>query len=94
MLVYSYCCAVLRALGDTRRPLIFLTISGVVNVVLNIVFVTVVELDVAGVALATAFSQLLSAVMVLRVMMRSDGPERIMLSHVRFYWPQVKRFDC
>ena len=71
--------------------MIFLTISGVVNVVLNIIFVTVVELDVAGVVLATAFSQLLSAVMVLRVMMRSDGPERIMPSHVRFYWPQVKR---
>ena len=91
MLVYSYCSAVLRALGDTRRPLIFLTISGVVNVVLNIVLVTVAKLDVAGVALATAFSQLLSAFLVLRVMTGSDGPERIMLSHVRFYWPQVKR---
>ena len=91
MLVYSYCSAVLRALGDTRRPLIFLTISGVVNVVLNVILVTAVKLDVAGVALATAFSQLLSAVLVLRVMTSSDGPERIMLNHVRFYWPQVKR---
>ena len=91
MLVYNYCSAVLRALGDTRRPLIFLTISGIVNVVLNVVLVTVVKLDVAGVALATAFSQVLSAVLVLRVMTASDGPERIMLSHVRFYWPQVRR---
>lgn len=91
MLVYSYCSAVLRALGDTRRPLFFLTISGVVNVVLNIIFVTVVKLDVAGVALATAFSQVLSAVLVLSVMIRSEGPERIMLAHVRFYWPQVKK---
>ena len=91
MLIYSYCCAVLRALGDTRRPLIFLSISGVVNVVLNIVFVTAVKLDVAGVALATALSQMLSATMVLLVMLRSTGPERIMPKHVRFYWPQVKR---
>ena len=91
MLVYSYCSAVLRALGDTRRPLIFLTISGVVNVVLNVVFVTKLHMDVAGVALATAFSQFLSAVLVLLVMIRSDGPERVMPNHVRFYWPQVKR---
>ena len=91
MLIYNYCCSVLRALGDTRRPLIFLSISGVVNVVLNVVFVTAVKLDVAGVALATALSQVLSAILVLLVMVRSEGPERIMLKHVRFYWPQVKR---
>lgn len=91
MLIYNYCSAVLRALGDTRRPLIFLTISGAVNVVLNIVFVTMLHMDVAGVALATAFSQLLTAGLILFVMTTSDGPERIMLSHVRFYWPQVKR---
>ena len=91
MLVYSYCSAVLRALGDTRRPLIFLSISGLANVVLNVLLVTVVKLDVAGVALATAFSQVLSAILVLLVMIRSDGPERIMPGHVRFYWPQVKR---
>lgn len=91
MLVYSYCSAVLRALGDTRRPLLFLSISGVANVVLNMLFVIVFDWDVAGVALATAFSQLLSAFLVLRVMTRSDGPEKIMLNHVRFYWPQVKK---
>ena len=91
MLVYNYCSAVLRALGDTRRPLVFLSISGIANVVLNIVFVTAFKMDVAGVALATAFSQLLSAILVLRVMTTSNGPERIMLSHVRFYWPQVWR---
>ena len=91
MLIYNYCSAVLRALGDTRRPLLFLTISGVVNVVLNIVFVTCFRMDVAGVALATALSQLLTAGLILFVMTTSDGPERIMLSHVRFYRPQVKR---
>jgi putative MATE family efflux protein len=91
MLVYNYCCSVLRALGDTRRPLLFLSISGIANVVLNVVFVTAFKMDVAGVALATALSQLLSAVLVLRVMVSSVGPERIMLRHVRFYWPEVRR---
>ena len=91
MLVYNYCCSVLRALGDTQRPLVFLSISGIVNVVLNVVFVTVFRMDVAGVALATALSQALSAVLVLRVMTNSVGPEKIMLRHVRFYWPEVRR---
>jgi putative MATE family efflux protein len=91
MLIYNYCCSVLRALGDTRRPLVFLSVSGVANVVLNVVFVTVFKMDVAGVALATALSQLLSAALVLRVMVESAGPEKIMLRHVRFYWPEVRR---
>ena len=91
MLIYNYCCSVLRALGDTRRPLIFLSISGITNVVLNVVLVTLFHLDVAGVALATAFSQMVSAMLVLRVMTRAVGPEKIMFRHVRFYWPEVKR---
>ena len=91
MLIYNYSSAVLRALGDTRRPLCLLTVSGVVNVLLNLLFVIVFHLDVAGVALATALSQMLSGVLMLRLMVRSTGAERIMLRHVRFYWPQVKR---
>jgi putative MATE family efflux protein len=91
MLVYNYACAVLRALGDTRRPLYLLTLGGVVNVLLNLVFVIVFHMDVAGVALATALSQMLSGLLMLRLMLRSTGPERIMLRHVRFYWPQVRR---
>ena len=91
MLLYNYACAVLRALGDTRRPLYLLTLGGVVNVLLNLVFVIFFHLDVAGVALATALSQMLSGGLMLRLMLRSTGPERVMLRHVRFYWPQVRR---
>ena len=91
MLIYNYSSAVLRALGDTRRPLCLLTVSGVVNVLLNLVFVIVFRMDVAGVALATALSQMLSGFLMLRLMIRSNGAERIMLRHVRFYWPQIKR---
>ena len=91
MLVYNYACSVLRALGDTRRPLYLLTLGGVVNVLLNLLFVIVFRMDVAGVALATALSQLLSGVLMLRLMLVSTGPERIIPRHVRFYWPQVRR---
>ena len=64
-LLYNFGAAALRGHGDTRRPLNFLTISGVVNVVLNLFFVIVLHWDVAGVAAATSISQLVSAVLVL-----------------------------
>lgn len=64
-IVYNYGAAILRAAGDTRGPLIFLTVAGVINVVLNIFFVTVFEMNVAGVALATAVSQTISAVLII-----------------------------
>ena len=64
-MAYNYGAALLRARGDTRRPLLYLSISGVVNVGLNLFFVIVLKLDVAGVALATILSQLLSAILIL-----------------------------
>lgn len=91
MLIYNYSSSVLRALGDTRRPLCLLTIAGIANVALNLVFVIFFRMDVAGVALATALSQLMSGILVLRIMVRSTGAERIMPRHIGFYWPQVKR---
>lgn len=73
-MLYNFGSAILRAAGDTRSPLIFLTISGVLNVILNIVFVALFKLDVAGVALATSISQAISAVLVLQALMkRSDA---------------------
>ena len=76
-LVYNFGSAILRAVGDTRRPLYFLMISGVVNVVLNLIFVTVIDLDVAGVALATIISQTLSAVLIVISLMREEGAIRL-----------------
>ena len=66
MMVYNFGSAILRAVGDTRRPMYYLTIAGVVNVVLNLIFVLVFHMDVAGVALATTISQCISAVLVIR----------------------------
>lgn len=85
MMVYNFCAAILRAAGDTRSPLIFLTVAGVVNVILNVVFVTAFDLNVAGVALATTISQGVSAVLVVIVLMRRQDACRLVWKKVRFY---------
>ena len=69
-MVYNFCAAILRAAGDTKSPLIFLLFAGVLNVVLNLVFVIRFHMNVAGVALATIISQALSAVLVVIALMR------------------------
>lgn len=71
--LYNFGSAVLRAVGDTRRPLIYLFIAGVVNVILNLFFVIVLHMGVAGVALATIISQGISAALVFICLLRSDG---------------------
>lgn len=82
-LLYNYCASILRSSGDTKHPLIFLTISGVVNILLNVFLVAVFDLGVAGVAIATVASQVLSAVLVVAHMMRSDSYLRINLKELR-----------
>ena len=72
-MLYNYEAAILRAVGDTKRPLIFLIISGVINAVLNMILVIVFHLAVAGVAIATVFSQMISCILVLRCLYRSEG---------------------
>ncbi len=75
-LVYNFGAAVLRAAGDTKRPLIYLTVSGILNVILNLVLVIVAHMDVAGVAVATVVSQYVSAVLVVLCLMRETGDIR------------------
>ncbi|MBQ3139298.1 MAG: MATE family efflux transporter [Ruminococcus sp.] len=73
-MLYNFGAAILRAAGDTRSPLIHLTLAGILNVVLNLIFVIALNMDVAGVALATTISQTLSAVLIIRtLMLRTDG---------------------
>lgn len=73
-MLYNFCAAILRAVGDTKRPLYFLTVAGVLNVILNLVFVIVFKMSVAGVALATIISQAVSALLVVRsLMLREDA---------------------
>lgn len=77
MMVYNFGAAILRGVGDTKRPLYFLTFAGVINVVLNLVFVIICKMDVAGVALATIISQFISAFLVIRCLMKEDGAIRL-----------------
>ena len=77
MMAYNFGAAILRAIGDTRRPLYYLLISGVVNVILNLIFVIIFKMGVAGVATATVISQVISAGMVLKCLMGLDGMCRL-----------------
>lgn len=88
-MIYNFCASILRAAGDTKSPLIFLTIAGVINVVFNIFFVTVMDMNVAGVALATVISQAISAVLVVIALMRRKDACKLILSKVRVYKPQL-----
>ena len=79
MMLYNFGAAILRAVGDTQRPLYFLVAAGIINVVLNLFFVIVLHMDVAGVATATDVSQGVSALLVLRCLMKTDGPYKVEL---------------
>ena len=81
-MLYNYGAAILRAVGDTKRPLIFLIISGSVNAVLNMILVIVFHLDVAGVAIATVISQMISCILVLRCLYRSEGSYQLRFSRL------------
>lgn len=76
-MVYNFGSALLRAFGDTRRPLYYLTLAGFINVPLNLLFVIVFHMSVAGVALATIIAQTVSALLVVRCLVNLDGPCRL-----------------
>ena len=88
-MVYNFGAALLRAAGDTRGPLVYLTIAGVANVVLNMIFVLVFGMTVDGVALATIISQGISAVLVVRALMCRTDAARLILKKLRIYKPQI-----
>lgn len=90
-LVYNFGAAILRAQGDTQRPLYFLTFAGVVNVMLNLCFVIGLHMDVAGVALATIIAQYISAGLVVRCMMREQGPLHLELRQLGLKWQVIRR---
>jgi len=83
-MIYNYGAALLRAVGDTKRPFYYLLFAGIVNVVLNLILVIVFKLGVAGVGLATVISQVISAVLVLRCLMRESGSIRLVLRKLHF----------
>lgn len=90
-MLYNFCASILRAAGDTRSPLVYLTIAGVANVLMNLLFVTVLHMNVAGVALATMLSQGISAVLVLGALMRRKDACKLQWKKMRIYGPQLKK---
>ena len=90
MLLYNFCASILRAVGDTLRPLMFLVIGGLVNVGLNIFFVAVLKKDVEGVAIATVASQGISAVLSIVVLLKGNGYARLDMKKFRVYFPELK----
>lgn len=78
-MLYNFGSAILRAVGDTKRPLYFLSVAGVINVILNLFFVIVLHMGVAGVAMATVISQAVSALLVIRCLMKTDSDYKLEL---------------
>lgn len=90
-MLYNYAAAILRSVGDTRSPLVFLTIAGIINVVLNVIFVTLFHMDVAGVALATTISQGVSAALVLLALMRRTDSCKLFVKEIKLHKEEFKK---
>lgn len=90
-LCYNFAAAVLRAVGDTKRPLYFLTISGFVNVLLNLLFVIVFHLSVAGVAMATVISQFLSFLMIIVTLIKTNECYKLKLKELKISLNELKQ---
>ncbi len=88
-MLYNFCSSILRAVGDTKRPLYYLLFAGVINVLLNLFFVVVCKMDVAGVGLATVISQFISAGLIVRCLIREQAPYRLFVKNIRLYTKYV-----
>jgi len=89
--LYNFGSAILRAAGDTKRPLYFLTIAGVINAVLNIIFVVYCGLGVSGVALGTIFSQVVSSALVIICLVKSEGIVRLKIKEIKIHKAKFKK---
>jgi len=90
-MLYNYAASMIRSTGDSRRPLIFLAISGVVNVFLNVFLILAFDMSVDGVAIATIVSQYLSATMAIVYLFKTSGPLRLSLKELRIHGSKVKK---
>ena len=85
-MLYNFGASILRAVGDTKRPLLFLIISGVLNACLNMFLVIVFHLGVAGVAIATVISQMVSCILILSCLCKTDGIYKLYFSRLSIKW--------
>ena len=84
-LLYNMGAGILRAIGDSKRPLYFLTLAGIINVIFNLIFVIVFHLGVAGVAISTAMSECISAILVMRCLIQADGVLKLSKDKLHFH---------
>lgn len=89
LMAYNFGAAILRSAGDTKRPLYFLTIAGIVNVILNLILVIGFHMGVAGVAIATCASQYISGSFVVAALIKSEGYMQLHLKELRFHEDQI-----
>lgn len=90
-MIFNFGSAVLRSKGDTRRPLYILVVAGIVNTVLNLIFVLWCGMGVEGVAIATGIANALSAAMIVVLMQKERGPLRLQLKGIRIYGQELRR---
>ncbi|RGY99703.1 MATE family efflux transporter [Clostridium sp. AM58-1XD] len=90
-LVYNMGAGILRAVGDSKRPLYYLCVSSVVNIILDLVFVIWFRMGISGVGYATVIAQAVSAVLVMRALVRSQGPYRVVLSQIKIDRRMMRR---
>lgn len=91
LMLYNMGSGILRAVGDSQRPFMFLVVSAVTNTILDLVFVLVFHMGVEGVALATIIAQFFSAILTIYVLMRSDNCCKLMIKKLRIHWDMLKK---
>ena len=87
--LYNFGAAILRAIGDTKRPLLYLIIAGITNVILNLIFVILFKMDVAGVALATLTAEFVSSMLIIRCLVHSHNQIHLELKSLKLYKNKV-----
>ncbi len=90
-IIFDFGAAILRSIGDTRRPLYVLMISGVVNACLCLIFVLCFHIGVAGVAVATGIANAVSAFLIIRILLKEKEPYRLHLNELSIHWDELKR---
>lgn len=90
-LIFNFGAAILRSVGDTRRPLYILVVAGIINTVLNLIFVIGLGMSVEGVAIATAVANAISAAWIIQLLRKEPGALQLQFKHLRIYKKELKR---
>ena len=90
-LIYNMGSGILRAMGDSKRPLYFLIIACIINIILDFLFVKYLHMGVAGAGYATLIARAVSAILVVIVLIRSEGPHQLFWKQIRFHFPILKK---